>query len=155
MLKCCAERFSTRAAASAGRGSESSAATGIAPSRIEPSLNCRSAQASAKTALMKISSSSAIFTSHATSSGTCDQGKAATTRRPGSLAPSIATSPPMIRIEAVARKLVDCMRLPIAAMSAMRFSRVSAARIQRRRCWSIAAMTLRARIAGTRSTTRV
>jgi hypothetical protein len=52
----------------------------------------------------------------------------------------------------VARKLVLFIRFPIAAMSAMRLSRSSMARIQRRRCSSIAKMTLELRMRGTRST---
>lgn len=49
--------------------------------------------------------------------------------------------------------LYGCEYYWVAAALAMRFSRASVSAIQRARWWSIAAMTLRARIAGTLSTT--
>ncbi len=57
-----------------------------------------------------------------------------------------------MKIAVVARKVPEDIRWPIAIESNTRFSRPTIARIQRLRYSSIAAITLRARMRGTRST---
>ncbi len=117
-------------------------------------MNCLSAQVSSKKARTKITMSRMIRISQASSlPGGWLKGRAASTRAPRSGAPSSATSPARMKMEVLARKEVLAIKLPMMAVSLMRLSRVRSARIQTRRCSSMAAMTERAWMEGMRSTT--